>query len=401
MKILVLAPHAFYIDRGTPIDVDILVRAMSERGDEIEVACYHEGVDRDYPGVTIHRIHPPRLLSDIRPGFSLRKLLADVYLAALAWKRVRLRRPDVIHAGEEAAFIAMALEWLYRIPFVYDMDSSIAQQMVEKMGFLRPIAGLLDWLEARAIRAAIATAPVCHALADLARDRGARHIETLHDISQLADPDRKPTGFLKRDLGIDGPILMYVGNLEKYQGVDLLLEAFAIARQRAAELDLVVAGGDDDDIAACRAKAVDLGIADRTHFLGRWPAAKLDELLVEADILTAPRIKGVNTPMKIFPYLHTGRPVLVTDLPTHSQILTPELAMLAPPEPQGFAGAIERLAGDAELRASLGAAGRAFVERNHVFDEHRLRVDRLYRHVEAALKGDAPAEPAPADRTTT
>ncbi|MBT8488181.1 MAG: glycosyl transferase family 1, partial [Gemmatimonadetes bacterium] len=91
MKILVLAPHAFYIDRGTPIDVDLLLRALSLRGDEVDVAVYPEGEDRSYPNVTVHRVggrEPDQL---IRPGFSLRKLTNDLRFFFMAWKLVRSR----------------------------------------------------------------------------------------------------------------------------------------------------------------------------------------------------------------------------------------------------------------------------------------------------------------------
>ena len=49
------------------------------------------------------------------------------------------------------------------------------------------------------------------------------------------------------------------------------------------------------DREAYGAKARSMGLTDRVRFVGHWPAANLDELLVEADILTAPRIKGINT----------------------------------------------------------------------------------------------------------
>jgi glycosyltransferase involved in cell wall biosynthesis len=385
VKILALAPHPYHIDRGSPIDLDILLRALSNRGETVDAVVYHEGKDQEIPGVTLHRIRPPRWVRNIGPGFSPKKLVADVYLFALAWRLVRRNRYDVVHAGEEAAFIALFFKWLYRLPYVYDMDSSIAQQLVEKLTFLRPLAGLFDRCEAVAIRNAIAAAPVCNALADLARKRGARHVETLHDISQLKNPNRRPTGELRERLSAAGPILMYVGNFEPYQGIDLLLDAFAVARRRGSAAELVLAGGADADIANYAARAQTLGLDGAAHFLGRWPAERLDELLAEADVLVAPRITGINTPQKIFPYLHSGRPVLVTDLPTHSQILTPEVACLAPAEPEGFADAIIALVRDEPLRRRLGEAGRAFVEANHTFDAHQRRVDRLYDHIRDAV----------------
>ena len=142
---------------------------------------------------------------------------------------------------------------------------------------------------------------------------------------------------------------------------------------------------EQDQIDAYTAKADGLGIGGRVHLIGRWPADKLGDLLIEGDILAAPRTKGINTPQKVFPYLHTGRAVLVTDLPTHSQILTQEVCRLAPAEPAGFGGAIAELANNKEVRISLGKAGKAFAERDHTYTAHKQRVESLYSTVEAAI----------------
>ncbi len=147
----------------------------------------------------------------------------------------------------------------------------------------------------------------------------------------------------------------------------------------------MVAGGSASLGAQYRSKARALGIESRSHFIGPWPARKLGELLAEADILTAPRIRGINTPMKVFPYLHSGRPVLATALPTHTQILDETVCELAPADPEGFARAILRLARDPDRRNRLGAAGRAFVERNHTWAAHRERVNALYQAASRAL----------------
>ena len=95
-----------------------------------------------------------------------------------------------------------------------------------------------------------------------------------------------------------------------------------------------------------------------------------------------------NTPMKIFPYLHSGKPVLVTDLPTHNQVLDDTVALLAPPEPAGFGRAIRLLVENPELRAELGRAGVPFVEKQHTFDAPRRRVRRLYEYVESRVRTD-------------
>ncbi|HED54798.1 MAG TPA: glycosyltransferase [Phycisphaerales bacterium] len=387
MRILVLAPHPFYIDRGTPIDVDILVRALCELGHEVHLATLHAGEDRHYDGLTIHRIEEPKGVGMPKPGFSGAKLKCDVKLFALAKRLIREIKPDVIHAGEEAVFMARWFKMTQGIPYVYDMDSSIAQQMVEQIGALRFLSPIFHAMEGIGVKGAVACAPVCHALADVAKKQGAKRSVTLHDISQLEVEALEPTGWLRERCGIgeSSTLIVYCGNLQEYQGVGLLIEGMAEAIKGGADVDAVIAGGEPAQIQNCKEQARKLGIEDRIHLIGRWPADKLGELLIEGDILTAPRIKGVNTPQKVFPYLHTGRAVLVTDLPTHSQILTPEVCRLAPADPVGFGSAIADLASDREKCETLGQAGRKFAEAQHTYPAHRRRVRELYAEVSAAL----------------
>lgn len=386
VKILVLAPHAFFQVRGTPIDLDILLSALTQRPrTQIDLLVYGEGADRAYPNLRLHRVPSTRFTRNVKPGFSLRKVLNDVLMFFQAWHLVHRHRFDLIHAGEEAAFMALFFRRVYGIPYVYDLDSSIAQQMVEKLPLLSPLSPVFARMEAAAIRSALATAPVCNALAELCERSGSRRIVTLHDISQLEDPDATSTGWLRRELEAEGELVLYAGNLEVYQGVDLLLESFALAVEERPKLALVIVGGSPKAIEAYERKAAALGIASRTHFLGPCPLEDLHRYLAEADIVVAPRIRGINTPQKVFPYLHSGRAVLVTDLLMHTQILTPDVVMLAPPTPRGFADAILRLASEPGLRSKLGSAGREFVETNHTFPAHQRRVDELYDWVEERI----------------
>ncbi|MBI5669318.1 MAG: glycosyltransferase [Chloroflexi bacterium] len=156
---------------------------------------------------------------------------------------------------------------------------------------------------------------------------------------------------------------MYVGNLERYQGIDLLLDSFARARLDNAHL--VIIGGAPEHIRHYQHRAAQLGIASRVHLIGSRPVAALPAYLAQADILVSPRIKGVNTPMKIYSYLASGRPVVATDLKTHTQVLNPDVALLAQPTPQAFAEGLARLAHDAALRQRLGENGQRLIAEKH------------------------------------
>jgi Glycosyl transferase 4-like domain len=185
MRILLLAPQPFYEDRGTPIAVALVLKVLSQRGALVDVVTYHEGRDVDLEHVSLHRIPHVPFVHGIRPGFSWKKLVCDVFMLLVAVRLAARRRYDLIHAVEEAVFIALLLKWLFGIPYVYDMDSSLAQQLTERMPLLRPARPALAACERLALWQATAVVPVCEALALLARRGHARKIVLLPDVSLL------------------------------------------------------------------------------------------------------------------------------------------------------------------------------------------------------------------------
>ncbi len=382
MHILLIAPQPFYQERGTPIAVDLLLRVLSERGDTVTVATYHEGADIAYPGVTLQRISAPPLVRHVPPGFSIKKLICDLWLFFKVRALIRRRRPDVIHAVEEAVFMARWWGRRLGIPYVYDMDSSLAGQVLEAKPVLRGLKRFLQALEAAACREALLVLPVCEDLAELARRAGAQRVTLLRDISLL---DRWTGGEepeLRSQAPLRGVVFMYVGNLEKYQGLDLLLASWALAAALEQEISLVVIGGTPAQIAHYRRRARELGVGAGVHFLGPRPVNRLAALFRQADVLVSPRTQGSNTPMKIYSYLDSGKPVLATALPTHTQVLTPEIARLAPPTPDAWAEAIVQLARDAELRQRLGAAARREAQAQYSFTAYRATLRAAYAGVD-------------------
>ncbi|OGU33242.1 MAG: hypothetical protein A2057_17615 [Ignavibacteria bacterium GWA2_35_9] len=382
-KILQLAPHPFYIERGTPIDVELVLRVLSERENtSVDVLVYHLGKDINIPNVKIHRIPYLKFIRDIRPGFSIKKLICSSFLFFKAWSLLKNNKYDLIHAGEESVFFAMFFKKIFKIPYVYDLDSSIAQQIVEKKLYLKSLSLFFDILETKAIKGAIANLPVCNALAELCEKGGSKKTVTIHDISQLKNPGAKSKGSLKKEIGTNKKILLYAGNLEVYQGIELLLKSFKIVCEKTDDLVLVIIGGMKEDITYYKKEADILEISNRVYFLGQKPFDELEYYLTEADIIACPRIKGVNTPMKIFPFLHSGKPVIATDLYTHTQILSNGEALLAAPTPKDFAKGIIQLVNDENLCKKLGENGMTFIEKNHTYKAHKERLLDVYDWIE-------------------
>ena len=83
----------------------------------------------------------------------------------------------------------------------------------------------------------------------------------------------------------------------------------------------MLAGGKPDQVARAREQARAAGIEDVTIFAGERPAAEIPAYLLAADVLVSPRSRGTNTPLKIYQYLRSGKPIVATRLLTHTQVL--------------------------------------------------------------------------------
>lgn len=377
-RVLFLAPQPFYQERGTPIAIDLALRVLSEEGHDVDLVTYPEGEPRAYARLEHRRL--PRIpgVHHVPPGFSWKKLLYSTSLAPFSLRQARRRRYDLVHAVEEAVFVARGLKTALGLPYVYDMDSSVADQLVEKKRWLRPLAPAFASLERRVIRDAAAVLAVCPALVDRATAAGARRVVLLQDISllDLFSPGTDVAD-LREELGRDTPLLVYVGNLERYQGIDLLLQGLAQANRTTA-VALAVVGGAARDVARYREMTAALGIAARVRFFGPRPLRDLGAYLAQADIVVSPRITGNNTPMKIYTYLDAGRALLATRIESHTQVLEDQVAYLVDPEPEAMAAGILRLAADPALRQPLAGAAQQVARERHRWPAYRRTLADAY-----------------------
>jgi glycosyltransferase involved in cell wall biosynthesis len=388
VRILLLAPHPFFQSRGTPIAERLLLHALQAGGHETEVLTFAEGEDPGIPGCRVHRIPRLPFVSGIRPGFSVKKLACDAVMLASCLRLARRRRYDLLHAVEESAFMALLARWLFGVPYVYDMDSGLAEQLTESFPRLARVRPWLERCERLAVRGSAGVLAVCRAVEERARRYDpAGLVARLEDAALPAaapagDPAEIPEILAERT-GERTPIVLYVGNLEPYQGIDLLLAGFARALPRVPAARLVVIGGDPERIREHRATATAAGIAASVRFLGPRPLARLGGYLRQATVLVSPRTRGTNTPMKVYSYLASGRPLLATRLPTHTQVLTDDVACLVEPEPEDFARGLTALLADAALRERLADNAQRLAEREFT---HAAFVGKLLRFYDAVAQ---------------
>jgi len=384
MRVLFLSPQPFFRVRGTPINIRNVVGALGEAGHEVDLLCYPFGEEVALPNVRVLRSPGVPGIRDIKVGPSAAKIPLDLLMAFKTfWLLVR-GRYDVVHAVEESAFFgAFFLRWFFRKPaFIYDMDSCISDQL-QYTGKLRfgPALWWVEWLERRAIARSNFVLTVCRSLSDVVRGMApdARIVQI--EDAPLEDEfvaDEAGAAALTAEFG-PGPFVVYTGNLESYQGIDLLVRAGALVTEPCTFL---LAGGRPDQIAALRALAAELGAGERFHFAGTRPIAEMPAFYTVADLLVSPRTQGGNTALKIYTYMQTGKAIVATDLDTHTQVLDSASAFLAPPEPIAFAAALDAALRDSAEATSRGAEARRLVMGQYSLPMFKQRVVEAYQSLQ-------------------
>ena len=291
MKILLLAPCPFFQERGTPIAIKLVTEVLAGTGHQLHILTYPEGEAVAIPNGSITRIRALPGIKNIKPGPSWKKLIYDLVMLFKVFGLVRKNHFDILHAVEESAFMALAVKKTYRIPFIYDMDSSLSQQISEKYILLKPLKSIMHFFEKKAIRESAGVIAVCKSLEDeVLKCQPGKSVCRLEDITLLSK--QRQEGGPPETQTFREPVIMYVGNLEKYQGIDLLLEGFQKALPLVGNARLVIIGGGESEIKHYQERAEDLGIRERVAFLGPKPVSELSNWLAKARILASPERKG-------------------------------------------------------------------------------------------------------------
>ena len=363
-----------------------MARALTGLGHRVDLLTYPQGEAVDVPGL-VHLRSARLPVGRVKAGPSLAKLLLDVpFMAEAAWRMAR-GGYDVVHAVEEAAHLAAPFARLFRIPLVADVDSSIPDQLshspLARGGILPRLARSL---EGHAFRHAVAAITVCRSLTDGVRaqapDTPVFQVEDPPLVDPASPPALQPGARLRETLGLGrAPVALYSGNFEPYQGVDLLVEAAG----RVPGAQFVFVGGERREIEAMRARSVWAGAAERCVFAGKRPPAELPAFLALADVVVSPRRQGENTPFKVYTYMASGRPLVATRIPTHTQLLDDSLAFLVEPSPEGLARGIEEALADPAWAARRARKSRALVEQEYSPARYQSKVRDAYDGVLCAI----------------
>ncbi len=374
MKILMIAPEPFFEPRGTPFSEYFRIKALCHMGHTIDLVTYPLGQDKQIKGLRIFRSLKPPFVKSVKTGPSISKIFLDFFLFFKVLGRLLRgkKKYDVIHTHEEACIMGAFFSSITKIPHLYDMHSSLVQQMTN-FGFTKSkiIIGFFKWIEKKSLKNAASTIVICRALYDYASTITDKEkltiIENFIDENpHRTDLDPEQLNQVKKEIGKgEKKIIMYTGTLEKYQGIPLLIESMT---HLPGDFRLVLIGGKPKQIEEIKHLVETNELTDRVLILGEKNPEEIPYYLGAADVLVSPRTLGTNIPLKIYAYLKSGIPVVATNLYTHTQSINQDIAILTDPDPGKFAAGILEAASEKGKIISKNA--NAFCKKNYSFERY-------------------------------
>jgi glycogen(starch) synthase len=315
----------------------------------------------DVPYVTLPRCRPA--------AASVPRMLA---LFTALRRQVQARRVALVHAHTpvRTGLPAYLAARTVGVPIVYEMHGLWEDSAVDRRR-LRPHSlryrtgrGLETWLMRRVDSLAV----LSHGLVEDARHRGVARRRIVHvpngvDCARFR-PLPRDTALAARHGLTDAFVIGFVGSFFAYEGVDVLVRAFAALRPELPHARLLLVG-DGDTGEAVRALVTRLRLDDAVAFAGRVPHAQVPSYYALCDVLAYPRrpsrMTELVTPLRPLEAMAMGRAIIASDVGGLREILRDgETGVLVRGgDAAALAGGLRRLACDAERRRRLGERARA------------------------------------------
>ena len=337
-----------------------MCRAFGELGHDVVLTGFRDGAHGSISEISQTK-YRPRLLTAPGRLMPMRRLEAQA-----AWLAHRFR-PDIAYSREPALALRAAKLGL---PTIFEPHALPAEGTRNSAAFAQLLAH----------PHLVGLTPISQALADDAIDR---YGTPAHGASILVSHDGADAGSEpepKRSARTERPTVGYFGHLYPGKGMELI----ACLAPTCPEVDFAVYGGRDEDIDKWRRQAADV---PNLVMYGHVPHRDVRALAEDCDILIAPYATRVNdisgrdiarwmSPLKIFEYMATGRPIVTSDLPVLREVLTDgETALLCrPSDVDDWQAAIARLAADPALRERIGRAGRRELVAKYTWDRRAAAV---------------------------
>ena len=393
MKVLYLADIRFPLERANGIQSMETCHALAVRGHEVTLLVRP---DSQQPGrdpfafYGLPRLDTQRI--EVVPVTGPPAAKRTGYLTVAIGRAMGRARQDLIFTRDLGlASLLLRIPASRRAPVVYEahglaVDTAAALPQLLSGAEAAPPSKLrrLETREARVWRGTDGYVTITAGLKAALEERYGARVR----VAVVPDGTRAPadgTVATPREAGSTPFTIGYAGHLYPWKGADVVIEALiALPEARA----LIVGGHEQEpDLDRLKAFAVDRDCSSRVEFIGQVPPAQVAQYLTRPDVLVLPNRPSAisdrfTSPLKLFEYMASGRPIVASDLPSIREVLTEgRNALLAEAgNPQAFVGALRRLDDDLELRARLASQALADV-RAYTWTKRAERLETLFADV--------------------
>jgi glycosyltransferase involved in cell wall biosynthesis len=325
------------------------------------------------------------MIQHVRVGPSRAKILLDVLVFCKAFTMLLKEKYDVIHSHEEAAFFSMFLAWIFRTHHLYDMHSVLSNQLTNfDFGNIPIFVKVFELLERMVLKSCKAVITVGADLEEYVKQVDPTiHVVMIENIALHAyETHVTPAAVaeLSEKLNLSGRLpIVYTGTYERYQGLDMALECVDIVVKQYPSVIFLFVGAKNQQAKEWTEKAKEMNLQDHVLFLDVVPPEESMVFLAYAAVLISPRLNGTSTPLKIYSYLHAGKPIVATNIKSHTQVLDLNTAMLVAPDKDAFAEGIIRVLQDPELAQCLGTNALHYAQEKFNYQSYMSKVGQIYQ----------------------
>ena len=394
-RVLHILDHSLPLHSGYTFRTRAILKSLQGAGVEVRgITGVRHGADgpvvEEVEGLTFHRVPgevsgPPGL----REWREIELLREGIEKLAAEWQ------PDIIHAHSPALCGMAGLRAARRLglPFVYEIrafweDAAVGNGTGTE-GSLK--YRLTHALEDRVVRGADAVFTICEGLrSDLvARGHNGAKIGLSPngvDLTLFGEPPARDDA-LAAEIGIgEGPVIGFIGSFYDYEGLDDLIAAMPLLRERHAGAQLLLVGGGPMD-EALRAQAAASPASEAITFTGRVPHSEVERYYSLIDVLAYPRKKSrltdLVTPLKPLEAMAQRRIVAASDVGGHRELIEDGVTglLMPPDDPAGIAAALAGFINASDTWPAMRKAGRAHVAQSHDWARNIDRYRAVYQNL--------------------
>lgn len=208
-----------------------------------------------------------------------------------------------------------------------------------------------------------------------------RNLSTIFNLYSAIEDKYKPcvsqAKALKQELGIEGPVLLYIGRIAHYKGVDDIIKAYKIAKREIPELNLVM-GGKPDFATEAKYEQWKINYSD-IHFAGFLSPEEIPIYYTMGDIFVTYSHASEGFGLTPIEAIACGTPVIASSLPAYREVLQDNAIFVPPKQPSLLANKIIELLKHDNKRLNLIDKAKTFISR-YSWEAVGKRLEEVYQH---------------------